>query len=276
MQVIYRAEENGAVEHAGEILAALHRCWDEHISFKEVFRQATAFTDAHRISIARVLADSPMSQDGLLSETGMIPSSLTYHLKKLASRGVVAEQANQYILLNPESPLIHCLMGIVCGRRAGELKISKVISGGQTGADRAALDAAMACGIPHGGWCPLGRLSEEGPIPERYQLDETESDQYPVRTRMNVEQADVTLILTRGPLSGGSLLTREFAIALRKPWAHIDLLGTQDVFQWLEKTVRNVPTIGNIVLNIAGPRASNDPKIYDAVFSVMISLLRRP
>lgn len=75
------------------------------------------------------------------------------------------------------------------------MRIEKVISGGQTGADRAALDAAIAAGIPHGGWCPRGRLAEDGRISSRYQLRETLSNGYPERTRLNVECADATLIL---------------------------------------------------------------------------------
>jgi len=169
------------------------------------------------------------------------------------------------------------------------MKIVKVISGGQTGADRAALDAAMACGVEHGGWCPRGRLSEDGPIPSTYNLRETTEEEYPVRTRMNVEAADLTVIFSRGPLTGGSLLTLEFAKAAKKPCVHIDLLEFSEVFQGLEKqgrvlrrffqglekTGRNVPRVGKTVLNVAGPRGSNDPDIYDAVYAAMVQLLQR-
>jgi predicted Rossmann-fold nucleotide-binding protein len=73
--------------------------------------------------------------------------------------------------------------------------IERLVSGGQTGVDRAALDVAIACGIPHGGWCPRGRISEAGPIPAHYQLTETDSFKYWVRTERNVIDSDATLIL---------------------------------------------------------------------------------
>ena len=150
------------------------------------------------------------------------------------------------------------------------MKIIKVISGGQTGADRAALDAAIACGIPHGGWCPKGRRAEDGPIEQKYNLQEAESEAYPMRTRANVEMADLTLIFSCGPLTGGSLLTQEFAKELGKAYLHIDLLKEADVSQALEKAF---PQAGEVVLNVAGPRASTDPNIYSNVRSVLEAAL---
>ena len=85
--------------------------------------------------------------------------------------------------------------------------IKKIISGGQTGADRAALDTAIKIGIPQGGWIPKGRITEEGPLPDKYQLQEMSSDSYPERTEQNVIDSDGTLIISRGPLTGGSLYT---------------------------------------------------------------------
>lgn len=94
--------------------------------------------------------------------------------------------------------------------------VMKIISGGQTGADRAALDFALTLGIPHGGWCPRGRLAEDGPVPERYILSETPTRAYAVRTEWNVRDSDGTVIFTLGwpPLSGGSLKTWKFAESL--------------------------------------------------------------
>ncbi len=160
-------------------------------------------------------------------------------------------------------------MGLVCTPPPVSLEIVRVISGGQTGADRAALDAAIACEVEHGGWCPKGRLSEDGPIPEQYNLQERETESYSERTKANVKDTDLTLIFSHGPLSGGSLLTQKFAEELGKPCLHIDLLKK---FQPLEE---KFPNLGKIILNVAGPRASNDPEIYDAVYVAMTQLLRR-
>ena len=82
--------------------------------------------------------------------------------------------------------------------------ITKIISGGQTGADRAALDVAMAHGIPHGGWIPKGRKTEGGPLPTKYQLQEMPTNSYPERTEKNVVDSDGTLIISHGELTGGS------------------------------------------------------------------------
>ncbi len=92
-----------------------------------------------------------------------------------------------------------------------------IVSGGQTGVDRAALDVAIAIGIAHGGWCPAGRLSEDGSIPSRYELRETDSHEYPVRTEQNVIDSDATLILYEGRLKGGTLLTQRICRRLGKP-----------------------------------------------------------
>src|SRR5262245_10154727 len=102
--------------------------------------------------------------------------------------------------------------------------VERIVSGGQTGADRAALDFALANGIHTGGWVPRGRLAEDGRIPDRYPgLFETESDDPAVRTARNVRDSDATLILSHGPLCGGSLRTLEEAGRARKPVLHLDL-----------------------------------------------------
>ncbi len=152
----------------------------------------------------------------------------------------------------------------------------KIVSGGQTGVDRAALDAALALGIPCGGWCPKGRRAEDGAIPERYPVAETESEAYEERTRLNVGDADATLILASGPLSGGTGLTAETAEAESKRLLVADPLTSspdaEAVNQWLaENEVR--------VLNVAGPRESTQPGIHRAAadfLTQVLALTRRP
>ncbi len=113
----------------------------------------------------------------------------------------------------------------------------RIISGGQTGVDRAALDAALSLGIEHGGWCPRGRRAEDGRIASRYRLRETQSSRYHVRTRANVLDADGTLILTRGPLTGGTGLTQRVAFEQARPCLVVDLdaepLDPAAVHVWL-------------------------------------------
>jgi hypothetical protein len=134
-----------------------------------------------------------------------------------------------------------------------------VVSGGQTGVDRAALDVAIALGIPHGGWCPRGRRAEDGVVPARYALDEHASPDYAARTEANVADADATLVLVRGPITGGTALTRDVALRLAKPCLVVDLSARPDrsaVRHWLA-------THGTRVLNVAGPRESQRPGIGD-------------
>jgi hypothetical protein len=148
--------------------------------------------------------------------------------------------------------------------------LKKIISGGQTGVDRAALDAAIKLMIPHGGWVPRGRLTEDGSLPPIYQLRETDSTSYPVRTEKNVLEADGTLIISRGLLTGGSEYTREMAVRHKRPWLHIDLKflsafqAANAINDWILK--------GKIeILNVAGPRASKDPQIYHDTFNILES-----
>jgi len=148
--------------------------------------------------------------------------------------------------------------------------IEKIISGGQTGADRAALDAAIKLAISHGGWIPHGRLTEDGPLAPEYRLKETRSSSYADRTEKNVLDADGTLIISRGPLTGGSEYTREMAVKHNRLWLHIDLKKIS-AFQaaiaindWISKK-------GIAILNVAGPRASKDPKIYKDTLNIIES-----
>lgn len=143
-----------------------------------------------------------------------------------------------------------------CRARVPEM----IISGGQTGVDRAALDWAIEHAVLHSGWCPRGRIALDGPLPDRYALNESESAGYSLRTRYNVRDADATLIVNRGELTGGSKLTQRiaqktgkplFVAALENDWAtQIDL-----VHRWL--LLNRVLT-----LNVAGPSESRAPGIY--------------
>ncbi|NUQ66419.1 MAG: hypothetical protein HUU20_28480 [Pirellulales bacterium] len=137
-------------------------------------------------------------------------------------------------------------------RRRKQTRPKKIISGGQTGVDRAALDVAIELGIPHGGWCPRGRLAENGPIPPEYQLLETESSEYRVRTERNVLDSDGTLILYRGQLTGGTELTSRLAVRYGKPRLAVNLDGDCDP----EEARRWLSDAGVCVLNVAGPRES--------------------
>jgi hypothetical protein len=152
------------------------------------------------------------------------------------------------------------------------LILERIVSGGQTGVDRAALDAAICLGVPHGGWCPLGRLAEDGPIPGHYRLRETESAEYPARTEMNVIDSDGTLILYRGRLFGGTELTRRLALKHGKPHFAVDLdakpAARAATLDWLARArIR--------VLNVAGPRESSSPGIGQAAFSFLRQLLEQ-
>lgn len=135
----------------------------------------------------------------------------------------------------------------------------KVISGGQTGVDRAALDAAVSCGLTCGGWCPKGRRAEDGVIDARYPLIEAPSTGYRQRTEWNVRDSDGTLILHRGDeLRGGTALTRDFALRRGKPLLVVNLEpppACDKTLRWLSRHAINT-------LNVAGPRASQQPGIY--------------
>lgn len=136
--------------------------------------------------------------------------------------------------------------------------LSKIISGGQTGVDRAALDVALELSIPCGGWCPKGRLSEDGPISLKYPLREMPSPKYPPRTEKNIRESDGTLVLTWGPVTGGTALTVKLAGKHRKPCLVVDLSHGSDpreVRDWLK--AHEIKT-----LNVAGPRESKVPGIH--------------
>jgi predicted Rossmann-fold nucleotide-binding protein len=152
------------------------------------------------------------------------------------------------------------------------LRLERIVSGGQTGADQAALDVAMELGIPHGGWVPKGRKTESGPLPGKYLLKEMPTDSYPKRTEQNVIDSDGTLIISHGALSEGSDYTRMMAAKHGKPWIHIDAdkqsvdVAVEMIRTWIS---------GNDIetLNVAGPPASKDPRIHATTKMILKAVL---
>ena len=145
--------------------------------------------------------------------------------------------------------------------------VQKIISGGPTGADRAALAVALALGLPVGGGCPPGRRAEDGTIPDRYPLAETPEHNYEARTRRNIEDSDGTLILNLGTLDGGTALTADHARQVGKPCLVVALeAGIEPAAfrAWLDRNQI-------AVLNVAGPRESQRPGVYGC-----IPILQRP
>ena len=149
--------------------------------------------------------------------------------------------------------------------------IKKIISGGQTGVDRAALDAAIKLKIPHGGYCPKGRLAEDGIIPTKYNLIEHDSTEYANRTFENVLSSDGTLLLHSSTISNGTELTKEYCIEVIKPFVTINILWESELIgsiiqHWLQGNSINI-------LNVAGPRES-EGAIYSVSKQVLLHLLR--
>jgi hypothetical protein len=143
----------------------------------------------------------------------------------------------------------------------------KIVSGGQAGADRAGLDWAIEHGIPHGGFCPKGRLAEDGVIPSQYDLVETPSSEYAERTDANVRATDVTLILILHRMGRGSRLTQQLCERYAKPYLVVD-------------SCTNVETVGKFlasrrprILNIAGSRASDEPSISARVREILDAVI---
>ena len=136
--------------------------------------------------------------------------------------------------------------------------LEKVLSGGQTGVDRAALDVAIEMGVAHGGWCPAGRDADDGVIPDKYQLTETAEQDHTVRTENNVKDADGTLMIYRGELHGGTAYAIEMAKHLNKPVLALNLdqdIDVEEVFDWVQSN--------NIrIINIGGQRETKNPGIY--------------
>ena len=190
----------------------------------------------------------------------------------------------------------------------GTTRVRKIVSGGQTGADRAGLDVAIALGIPHGGWCPRGRRTEDGPLPPHYQLKETESSSYTQRTTWNVRDSDATVVFSMGRLGPGSANTMKAAQAFGRPRLHVNLstlelsgTSTADIGALIDSGIpvlvdatalpeeasneqrhdRRLAAfrrwlVDNKVetLNVAGSRESTSPGISNAVKDLLLRALR--
>jgi hypothetical protein len=167
------------------------------------------------------------------------------------------------------------------------MPITRIVSGGQTGADRGGLDAAIYAGVPHGGWCPKGRKAEDGGIPAKYMLKEMKSADYVKRTEANVIDSDATLLITFGRLSGGSLRTLEFCRKHGRPYHHVNLAVTPvdravlDVCNWLngdpdlnEYEDYDAEPPAQCVLNVAGSRESKADGIQHETARLVVDVRR--
>ena len=147
--------------------------------------------------------------------------------------------------------------------------IEKIVSGGQIGVDRAALDVALDLGMSCGGWCPQGRRAVDGVIPEKYPLKETAARNYNTRTKLNVRDSDGTLILNRGELNGGTAYTVRVADELGKPYLVVNLEDVPDgkeVVAWIRRHDIQV-------LNVAGPRENKCPGIYREATGLLTAVI---
>jgi len=149
--------------------------------------------------------------------------------------------------------------------------LKKIVSGGQTGVDRAALDGAMEVNFSVGGWCPKERIAEDGKIDTKYPLIETNSQNYTIRTEKNVIDSDGTLVFINKELEGGTLNTVKYCEKHKKPVKVVDTnkdFDISSILNWIKEN--DIAT-----LNIAGPRASKQPKIYNKVKPIIKDLLNK-
>lgn len=154
------------------------------------------------------------------------------------------------------------------------MKLRKIISGGQSGVDRAALDACLKAGFPCGGWCPAGRRAEDGIIPTLYPLHEMDSVCYDDRTRQNILDSNATLIIYQNDLTGGTLLTYKLANTLNKP---VFLFKVSPFFidECMEDLLYFLKNNSIEILNIAGPRVSQWGKAYESALLITSRLIRK-
>lgn len=146
--------------------------------------------------------------------------------------------------------------------------IKKIISGGQIGADQAALDVAIKMGISHGGWIQKGRKTERGILPEKYQLKEMPVAGFKERIEQNIIDSDGMVIISHGNLTGGSDYGQEMAKKHNRPCLHIDLnemplsIAPSEINTWIIEN--NIE-----VLNVTGSRTSEDSKIYKDTMNII-------
>ena len=152
------------------------------------------------------------------------------------------------------------------------MAVKMIVSGGQTGADIAGIDAAIKLGAPHGGWIPKGRRTENWPLPTKYKLKEMSTTGYQKCTEQNILDSDGTVIFSHGKLTGGSKLTQQIANKHNKPCIHFDL---NDTIKFKAASILYAWVVQHEIeiLNVAGSSASKDPNIYDKVFHVITSVL---
>ena len=197
-------------------------------------------------------------EDGLEGKKGLIDTAGKWVDRQSKGAGVLLEDPEDD---PPPEQLDKC-------------SIVRIISGGQTGADRGGLEAAMYCGVSHGGYCPKDRRAEDGVIPEKYKLEELAEAEYPVRTEANVVHSDCTVIFGYGELEGGSLEAAECARKHHKPLLHIDLnifnrkATAIMISKWLNESCH-----GQCIVNVAGQRESKAPGIEQVVKTRMIDVL---
>jgi len=169
--------------------------------------------------------------------------------------------------VNGGSPLL-----AAAARYHGRMALRRIVSGGQAGVDRGALDAAMAAGLEHGGYCPRGRRAEDGAIPDRYRLEELAARAYRTRTEANVIHSDGTLVLAPGSPSGGTKLTVELARRHQRPLLVVDI-DRESLEQSVARAVAWLASVRIEVLNVAGPRESGRPGIAARAQAIIAAII---
>lgn len=166
-------------------------------------------------------------------------------------------------------PQMHAAKIIELKRNDKTPMIEKIISGGQTGVDRAALDVAEEMGIPSGGWCPAGRDADDGPIPDKYPMQETTAYDHTVRTGFNVRDSDGNLMFYRGSLHGGTAYAVEMATRMNRPVKAIDVDAPPspgEVASWIDENHLRV-------IHIGGQREATSPGIYQQAYKLIRSII---